>query len=60
MPNQRAKNVRRVTLTLDDELLRELEEECRRQGVDNRLEYIRAVLRDSVASDAKSEEKKKK
>lgn len=43
MPNKRADNIKRVTITLDDELLRQLEAECKRAGV-NRLEIIREAI----------------
>ncbi len=43
MPNKRADNIKRVTITIDDELLRQLEAECRRAGL-NRLEVIREAI----------------
>ena len=43
MPNKRADNIKRVTITIDDELLRELEAECKRAG-NNRLEVIREAI----------------
>lgn len=43
MPNKRADNIKRVTVTLDDELLRALEAECS-VGNRNRLELIREAI----------------
>ena len=43
MPNKRADNIKRVTITIDDELLRSLEAECKRAG-NNRLEVIREAI----------------
>ena len=43
MPNKRADNIKRVTITIDDELLCLLEAECKRAGV-NRLDVIREAI----------------
>ena len=42
-PNKRAENIKRVTVTIDDELLRELEASCAAQGK-NRLDVIREAI----------------
>lgn len=49
MPNKRADNIKRVTITIDDELLRLLEVECKKAGV-NRLD----VIREAIASHIKN------
>lgn len=49
MPNKRAENIKRVTVTIDDELLRLLEAECKKTGV-NRLD----VIREAIASHIKN------
>ena len=54
MPNKRADNIKRVTITLDDELLRQLEAECKRAGV-NRLE----IIREAIATRVKKNSEKK-
>lgn len=43
MPNKRADNIKRVTITLDDELLRALEAESSADNK-NRLEIIREAI----------------
>lgn len=52
-PNKRADNIKRVTVTLDDELLRELEAACAKQNK-NRLE----VIREAIASHLKTKKDK--
>lgn len=42
-PNKRADNIKRVTITIDDELLRDLEKSCGKLGK-NRLEVIREAI----------------
>lgn len=54
MPNKRADNIKRVTITIDDELLRQLEAECKRSGL-NRLE----VIREAIATRVKKQTTKK-
>lgn len=54
MPNKRADNIKRVTITIDDELLRQLEAECKRAGL-NRLE----VIREAIATRVKKQTTKK-
>jgi metal-responsive CopG/Arc/MetJ family transcriptional regulator len=53
MPNKRADNIKRVTITIDDELLYLLEAECKRAGV-NRLE----VIREAIATHVKNKQGK--
>lgn len=55
MPNKRADNIKRVTITIDDELLRQLEAECKRSGA-NRLE----VIREAIATHVKKQKEKSK
>ena len=55
MPNKRADNIKRVTITLDDELLRQLEAECKRAGV-NRLEIIREAIATRVKKNGKKQD----
>lgn len=45
MANQRAKNVRRITITLPDDLLEALKVESEKVGK-NRLEVVRETLTD--------------
>lgn len=49
MANQRAKNVKRVTLTLPDELLRSIEAESKKSGK-NRLDLIREALQSKIGN----------
>ncbi|SKA84788.1 Ribbon-helix-helix protein, copG family [Prosthecobacter debontii] len=49
MANQRKKGIERVTLTLPDELLREIEAEAEELGVD-RLALMRTILANRKAS----------
>ncbi len=49
MPNQRAKNIDRVTVTLDKDLLKTLEEFCAKNGM-NRLEFIRKAVNEKLSS----------
>jgi len=58
MPNKRADNIKRVTVTLDDELLRSLEAECA-QDNKNRLELIREAIADYLAQKGDSQKKSK-
>lgn len=55
MPNKRADNIKRVTITIDDELLRQLEAECKRSGA-NRLE----VIREAIAAHVKKQKEQSK
>lgn len=55
MSNKRADNIKRVTITLDDELLRQLEAECKRAGV-NRLEIIREAIATRVKKNGKKQD----
>ena len=55
MPNKRADNIKRVTITIDDELLRQLEAECKRSGA-NRLE----IIREAIATHVKKQKEKSK
>lgn len=43
MPNKRADNIKRVTITIDEEMLRALEDQCK-SGSQNRLEFIREAI----------------
>lgn len=54
MANQRAKNVKRVTLTLPDKLLKAIEEDSKKSG-QNRLDYIRQVLQSKVETDIETQ-----
>ena len=55
MPNKRADNIKRVTITIDDELLRQLEAECKRSGA-NRLE----IIREAIATHVKKQKEQSK
>ena len=59
MPNKRADNIKRVTITIDDELLRQLEAECKRAGV-NRLEVIREAIAMHVRKNKDNKQNTKK
>lgn len=43
MPNKRAENINRVTVTLDRDLLKAIEDFCKKNGM-NRLEFIRKAM----------------
>jgi len=50
MPNKRAENINRVTVTLDKELLKEIEDFCRKHGI-NRLEFIRKAMDEKLSAE---------
>lgn len=56
MANKRADNIRRVTITLDADLLKELEAACEKSG-QNRLEVIREAIAAQLARNAKTPKK---
>lgn len=43
MPNKRAENINRVTVTLDRDRLKAIEDFCKKNGM-NRLEFIRKAM----------------
>ena len=56
-PNQRGANIKRVTLTLQDDMLAKLEEHCK--GVQlERLEFIRAAIAEKLVRDQKTKTEK--
>lgn len=57
MPGKRADNIKRVTITIDDELLRLLEAECKKAGV-NRLEVIREAIAGYIKKNKQSDTQK--
>lgn len=47
-PNKRAENIKRITITIDEELLERIEAASEKAGI-NRLEYIRKALEIELA-----------
>lgn len=59
MANQRAKNVKRITITLSDELLDALKDESEKLGK-NRLEIVRETLAEHLQQNKKVKSQPKK
>lgn len=53
MPNKRASNVKRISITLDEDFLHMLEAQSKASGID-RLEFIRLAIAAKLNKDAKS------
>lgn len=58
MPGKRADNIKRVTITIDDELLRLLEAESKKSGM-NRLEVIREAIAGHIKNKNKQSDTQK-
>ena len=59
MPNKRASNVKRISITLDEEFLHMLEAQSKASGMD-RLEFIRRAIAAKLDKDDKSGESQTK
>lgn len=57
-PNQRAEDIKRITLTIKDNLLKDMEIFCLDNGVD-RLEFIRQSIAEKIQRETENKKTKK-